>query len=78
MRQEAAEIYKRLTGSEPPLPWDERTDEDKELARQKFFAAVDNSSPEDEAAMDEYIAIIQRNLEESRSRVPQHENEDAA
>jgi hypothetical protein len=61
-----------------PKPWAERTPEEKRRAREAFIASVENSTPEEDAAMDEYVAIILKNLEDSRSRVQLPEDVDAA
>ncbi len=72
------EAYKRITGFDMPKPWAERTEEEKEQAHQNFIASLKNSTPEEDAAMDEFVAIIQRNLEESRSRLLCDQDADAA
>jgi hypothetical protein len=72
------EAYKRITGRDMPKPWAERTEEEKIRAREAFIASIENSTPEEDAAVDEFIAIIEKNLAESRSRVRLPEDVDAA
>jgi hypothetical protein len=72
------EVYKRITGMDMPKPWAERTEEEKTRAHDVFVASVTNSTPAEDEAIDEFIANIQKNLEESRSRGELREDEDAA
>jgi hypothetical protein len=69
MADSAKDAYKRITGRDMPKPWSERTHEDKEQARRHFLASLEASTPEDDAAMDEFVAIIQQGLDESRAQV---------
>lgn len=78
MSNASNEAYKRITGRDMPKPWAERTEEDKLRAQQEFIASVHNASPEEDAQMDEFIAIIQKNLRESRSLIPLTEDRNAA
>ena len=78
MAYSTQEAYKRMTGADLPKPWAERTEAERLRAREAFLASISSSGAEDEAAMDEFIANVQRNLEESRSLTEGREDVDAA
>ncbi len=78
MAYSTQEAYKRITGMDMPKPWAERTEEEKIRAHDVFVTSVTNSTPEEDKAIDEFIANIQKNLEESRSHSELREDADAA
>ncbi len=50
----ADEIYKQITGFDPPRRWEERTPEERLQARDAFIASVNESDDDD--AIDELFA----------------------
>ncbi len=53
---QTTELYKRITGVDPPKPFTQKTHEERLRDRDKFIAAVNDSDDDD--AVDELLEYI--------------------